>query len=95
MKGVNYFGPNSEFVVSGSDCGNIFFWDAKSEAVVQLVNGDENGVVNCLEPHPTVPVLATSGLDDDVKIWMPDRFDEPLLWELKSASLLSIGWSHG
>ena len=24
-----------------------------------------------LEPHPSLPVLATSGLDDDVKIWMP------------------------
>ena len=27
--------------------------------------------VNVLEPHPSLPVLATSGLDDDVKIWMP------------------------
>lgn len=84
VKGVNYFGLNSEFVVSGSDCGNIFFWESKSEAIVQLVSGDENGVVNCLETHPTVPVLATSGLDDDVKIWAPKCFDEPLLWDLNS-----------
>jgi len=34
VKGVNYDGPNSEFVVSGSDCGNIFFWDAHSEVIV-------------------------------------------------------------
>lgn len=27
--------------------------------------------VNCLEPHPHLPVLATSGLDHDVKIWAP------------------------
>ena len=27
--------------------------------------------VNCLEPHPNCPVLATSGLDHDVKIWSP------------------------
>ena len=24
-----------------------------------------------LEPHPSLPVLATSGLDDEVKIWLP------------------------
>ena len=26
VKGVNFYGANSEFVVSGSDCGNVFFW---------------------------------------------------------------------
>lgn len=71
ISGVNFFGPRSEFVVSGSDCGNIFFWDRETEAIVQWMAGDENGVVNCLEPHPSIPVLATSGLDDDVKIWVP------------------------
>ena len=24
-----------------------------------------------LEPHPNIPILATSGLDNDVKIWSP------------------------
>lgn len=33
--------------------------------------------VNCLEPHPTFPVLATSGLDDDIKIWLPSGTSEP------------------
>jgi len=88
VKGVNYYGPQSEFVVSGSDCGNIFFWHKETEAIVQCVAGDENGVVNCLEPHPSIPVLATSGLDDDVKIWcpnsLPNYHDEPTLWDLKN-----------
>jgi hypothetical protein len=26
VKGVNFYGPHSEYVISGSDCGNIFFW---------------------------------------------------------------------
>ena len=26
-----------------------------------------------LEPHPSLPVLATSGLDDEVKIWLPSN----------------------
>ncbi|XP_032685012.1 DDB1- and CUL4-associated factor 8-like [Odontomachus brunneus] len=71
VKGVNFFGPKSEYVISGSDCGNIFIWDKNTEAVVQWMKGDEQGVVNCLEGHPHIPVLATSGLDYNVKIWIP------------------------
>ncbi|XP_062542797.1 DDB1- and CUL4-associated factor 8 [Armigeres subalbatus] len=71
IKGVNFFGPNSEFVVSGSDCGNIFFWDKQTEVIVNWLHGDDSGVVNCLEPHPEFPIMATSGLDDDAKIWIP------------------------
>nr|XP_036228049.1 DDB1- and CUL4-associated factor 8 isoform X2 [Bactrocera oleae] len=71
IKGVNFFGPNSEYVISGSDCGNIFFWDKNTEAILNFMPGDTMGVVNCLEPHPSIPVLATSGLDSSIKIWTP------------------------
>lgn len=37
------------------------------------MQGDENGIVNVLEPHPIYPILATSGLDKDIKIWMPSN----------------------
>ena len=33
----------------------------ESEAIVNIVPGDERGVVNVLEYHPSLPVLATSG----------------------------------
>ncbi|XP_014274603.1 DDB1- and CUL4-associated factor 8 isoform X2 [Halyomorpha halys] len=79
VKGVNFFGPKSEFVVSGSDCGNIYIWDKNTEAIVQWMRGDEDGVINCLEPHPKIPVLATSGLDSDIKIWVPSCENEPSL----------------
>ncbi|XP_043474764.1 DDB1- and CUL4-associated factor 8-like isoform X1 [Leptopilina heterotoma] len=69
VKGVNFFGPKSEYIVSGSDCGNIFIWDKDTESIVQWMLGDNQGVVNCMESHPSVPVLATSGLDYDVKVW--------------------------
>lgn len=72
IKGVNFFGPNSEYVISGSDCGNIFFWDKNTEAILNFMEGDNSGVVNCLEPHPTIPILATSGLDWNIKIWAPN-----------------------
>ncbi|XP_017029903.1 DDB1- and CUL4-associated factor 8 isoform X2 [Drosophila kikkawai] len=72
IKGVNFFGPRSEYIVSGSDCGNIFFWEKQSAAIVNFMKGDHAGVVNCLEPHPWMPVLATSGLEHKVKIWTPN-----------------------
>lgn len=83
VKGVNFFGPKSEFIVSGSDCGRIFFWEKNTEAIVQWMRGDECGVVNCLEPHPHIPILATSGLDSDVKIWIPSCEEPPTLKGLK------------
>ena len=46
VKGVNFFGPGSQYVVSGSDCGNIFFWHRETEAIVQCMPGDETGVVS-------------------------------------------------
>ncbi|KAL0587881.1 DDB1- and CUL4-associated factor 8-like protein 2 [Plecturocebus cupreus] len=71
VKGVNFYGPKSEFVVSGSDCGHIFFWEKSSCQIIQLLNGDIESTINCLEPHPYLPVLAASGLDQNVKIWTP------------------------
>ena len=91
VKGVNFIGPRSEYVVrygfdcscfiliestspdlcllififssrSGSDCGHVFIWDKKTTQLVNLMKGDKR-VVNCLEPHPTMPILATSGID--------------------------------
>ncbi|KAM4014274.1 DDB1- and CUL4-associated factor 8 isoform 2-T3 [Anomaloglossus baeobatrachus] len=83
VKGVNFYGPKSEFVVSGSDCGHIFLWDKSSCQIVQFMDGDKGGVVNCLEPHPHLPVLATSGLDYDVKIWLPTAKEPTELEGLK------------
>lgn len=59
--------------MSGSDCGNIFFWDKETESIVQWMAADERDAVNCLEPHPSFPILATSGVDHDIKIWVPSH----------------------
>ncbi|XP_033176020.1 DDB1- and CUL4-associated factor 8 isoform X5 [Bombus impatiens] len=88
VKGVNFFGPKSEFVISGSDCGNIFIWEKNTEAIVNWMPGDEQGVVNCLEPHPHIPILATSGLDCDVKVWAPSCEDPPSLQKIENVPLI-------
>jgi WD repeat-containing protein 42A len=46
VKGVNFYGPGSEFIVSGSDCGNVFFWDKETEGIVNVFRGDKEGVVS-------------------------------------------------
>lgn len=48
VKGVNFYGPQSEYIVSGSDCGHIFLWDKETEEVVQFLEGDNTGVVRGL-----------------------------------------------
>ncbi|KAK4887786.1 hypothetical protein RN001_004057 [Aquatica leii] len=79
IKGVNYFGPKSEYIVSGSDCGNIYIWDKETECIVNWMLADDSGVVNCLEPHPQLPFLCTSGLDWDIKVWVPSCEKDPLM----------------
>lgn len=68
VKGVNFFGPRSEYVVSGSDCGRIFIWRKKSGELIRIMEADRH-VVNCIEPHPHMPVLASSGIESDIKVW--------------------------
>ncbi|XP_022198192.2 DDB1- and CUL4-associated factor 8 [Nilaparvata lugens] len=46
VKGVNFFGPKSQFIVSGSDCGHIYFWEKNTESIVQWMAGDEEGIVS-------------------------------------------------
>lgn len=90
VKGVNFFGPKSEYIVSGSDCGNIFIWDKDTESIVQWLLGDEQGVVNFLETHPFIPVLATSGLDYDVKVWVPSSEELPAMKNLPGCVKLNL-----
>ncbi|KHN33442.1 DDB1- and CUL4-associated factor 8-like [Glycine soja] len=78
IKGVNFFGPNDEYIMSGSDCGHIFIWKKKEAKLVRLMVGDQH-VVNQLEAHPHIPILATCGIEKNVKIWAPLGNDIPPL----------------
>ncbi|XP_057525806.1 uncharacterized protein LOC130805157 [Amaranthus tricolor] len=70
IKGVSFFGPKSEYVMSGSDCGRIFIWRKKGGELIRVMEADRD-VVNCIESHPHAAVLASSGIDTDIKIWTP------------------------
>ncbi|KAH8105844.1 WD40 repeat-like protein [Cristinia sonorae] len=70
VKDVNVLGPSDEFVVSGSDDGNWFIWDKKTGKLHDILEGDGH-VVNVIEGHPYLPLVAVSGIDTTVKLFGP------------------------
>ncbi|GAB1214410.1 hypothetical protein ATERTT37_003572 [Aspergillus terreus] len=72
VKDVNYFGLNDEYVVSGSDDGNLFIWDRKTGKLLNILAGDSE-VVNVVQGHPYEPTMAVSGIDSTIKIFSADR----------------------
>ncbi|XP_059490940.1 DDB1- and CUL4-associated factor 6-like isoform X2 [Neocloeon triangulifer] len=68
IKEASFWGEN--YIMSGSDCGHVFVWDKHSAELVMLLEADKH-VVNSLQPHPHLPLLATSGIDYDIKLWSP------------------------
>ena len=75
VKGVGFFGPKCEYVVSGSDCGRIFIWRKKDGELLRAMEADKH-VVNCVESHPHMPLMASSGIETDIKIWTPAGTEE-------------------
>lgn len=71
VKDVNFFGLEDEYVVSGSDDGNLFIWDRKTGQLLNILEGDGE-VVNVVQGHPYEPMLAVSGIDNTIKIFSPD-----------------------
>ncbi|KAJ7904554.1 WD40 repeat-like protein [Mycena olivaceomarginata] len=69
IKDANFLGPDDEFVVSGSDCGNVFIW-RKDGTLHSILEGD-SVTVNVIEGHPHLPLFAASGLDTTVKLFAP------------------------
>eukprot|EP00092_Neocalanus_flemingeri_P014221 GFUD01015341.1.p1 GENE.GFUD01015341.1~~GFUD01015341.1.p1 ORF type:complete len:697 (-),score=185.79 GFUD01015341.1:222-2312(-) len=70
IKEANFLGRNGQFIMAGSDDGKFFIWDRKTTNIVRVLVGDE-AIVNCLQGHPSAPILATSGIDPVVRIWQP------------------------
>lgn len=76
VKGVNFLGPNYDFVASGSDCGHVFIWRKKDGVLMRVMKGDKR-IVNCVEQHPSDIIVASSGIDTSIKIWAPGASEDP------------------
>lgn len=78
MVAVNFLGPDDECVTSGSDDGNFFIWDKATAALREIYEGDSS-VVNVVEGHPHLPLVAVSGIDSTVKVARPFDITYPEL----------------
>ena len=98
IKEATWWGSN--YILSGSDCGHIFGWDRQTGKLVLLLEADRH-VVNCIQPHPFEPLIASSGIDYDVKIWTPSGSGntEPIFDENRAAEVIfyliffCLGWN--
>lgn len=70
MRNIFYIFSEGQFIVAGSDDGSFFIWDRKTTNIMRVLRGDDS-IVNCLQPHPTYCLLATSGIDPVVRLWSP------------------------
>lgn len=70
VKDVNFLGNRSQYVITGSDDGNFFIYSKDDSQLIGIYKGDSS-VVNVLQPHPTLPIIAVSGIDDTIKIFGP------------------------
>ena len=61
---------NGQYIVAGSDDGSFFIWEKHTTNIVRVLRGDDS-IVNCLQPHPSQCLLATSGIDPVVRLWSP------------------------
>jgi COMPASS component SWD3 len=69
-------GGTEGFIVSGSEDGDIVFWDVKTKDMVQKVSGHE-GVVLWVDTCPGVSgKVVSGGLDGTVRIWVDTNEDE-------------------
>ncbi|CAL1542970.1 unnamed protein product, partial [Lymnaea stagnalis] len=66
IKEANFYGEH--YVISGSDCGRLLAWERETGRMVMYMDADKH-VVNCVQPNLFVPVIASSGIDYDIKIW--------------------------
>ncbi|XP_076654828.1 DDB1- and CUL4-associated factor 6 isoform X1 [Halictus rubicundus] len=91
IKEANFWG--NDFVMSGSDCGHVFVWEKATAKLCMLLEADHH-VVNCLQPHPYLPLLVTAGTDYDLKLWAPineeSGFDEKFAEDLKKRNAIML-----
>ncbi|KAI3760755.1 hypothetical protein L1987_51154 [Smallanthus sonchifolius] len=70
IKQASFLGQKGDYIASGSDDGRWFIWEKSTGRLIKMLLGD-GAVVNCVQSHPFDSVVATSGIDNTIKIWTP------------------------
>ncbi|RDW78038.1 WD40 repeat-like protein [Coleophoma crateriformis] len=80
LGGTFVTGATSAYIASGSEDGDIFFWDAKTKEVVQRVSGHD-GVVFWVDSCPMTGLVVSGGMDGTVRIWIDTYEDDTMARE--------------
>ena len=75
IKESTFLGAGDELVACASDLGHVLIFDAETAECVNIILADSE-ILNCVVGHPFQPVLATSGIDSEVRVWAPGRCGE-------------------
>ena len=83
-------------IVAGSDCGHALVWGGGDGELIEALPDDED-VCNAVCPHPTLPLLASSGIGTTVRLWAPttqadasaSRRTRPTLFDAESLATLA------
>ncbi|XP_044738260.1 WD and tetratricopeptide repeats protein 1-like isoform X3 [Chrysoperla carnea] len=70
IKEAAFIGPTGNYIAAGSDDGVLYIWKRDSCALVTAYHADTS-IVNCVQPHPSTCLIATSGIETVVKLWQP------------------------
>ncbi|CAK1541916.1 unnamed protein product [Leptosia nina] len=70
IKEANFLGPDANFLAAGSDDGSMFIWSRNSGNIARCLRADES-ILNCVQLHPSMFLLATSGIEAVVRLWSP------------------------
>ncbi|KAL4428996.1 hypothetical protein ABPG77_006035 [Micractinium sp. CCAP 211/92] len=71
IKEACFLGADDALVAAGSDDGRVFIFNAATGECIRVFMADED-VANAVQPHPHLPVLATSGIESTIKVWSPE-----------------------
>ncbi|EKX46324.1 hypothetical protein GUITHDRAFT_107932 [Guillardia theta CCMP2712] len=71
IKECTFMGKDDQFVVGGSDDGKAYIWDRKTGKLLRILSADQD-IVNCCQANPHEFLLATSGIEDHVRLWRPN-----------------------
>jgi hypothetical protein len=61
-------GASDEFILSGSDDSRAYIYCAHTGKLIKKLTGHAQ-IVNVSIMHPYLPLVATSGIDSEVRLW--------------------------
>ncbi len=94
IKEAVFIGEGCGYVAAGSDDGNIFIWEKSSGNLVRVLRGDTS-IVNCIQWHPATALMATSGIENVIRLWEPGAGTRMRSGESESESDTDMDGANG